>query len=68
VQDHEIDTNRLSDFSVELAKQVQQNYHKTTAKLEEFCTQLLQVLRKREYLNRVFEQEQVLAGIDEIKI
>ena len=47
---------------------VQQNYQKTTAKLEEFGTQLLHVLRKREQMDQVFEQEQVIAAIDEIKL
>lgn len=36
--------------------------------MEEFCTQLLHCLRKREQLNQVFEQEQVAAGIDELKL
>ena len=68
IEKQRIDTNELTDFSVRLAKQIEQNYNKTTAKLEEFCTQLLHVLRKRESMDKVYEQEQVLASIDEIKL
>ena len=55
IESHRIDTSELADFSMQLAKSAQQQQASTTGSFEEFCTQLLHVLRKKGEMDSIFE-------------
>lgn len=63
-----MDTSLLTKFSKQLTERAAKNYQGTSAAFEEFLLQLLTLMQKRERLDSVFEQEQVLAAIDELKL
>ena len=63
-----INTDSLSNFSQRLANQAEKNYMSTSAAFEEFMSQLLHVVRKRDNMDAIYEPEQVLAAIDELKL
>ena len=68
IEGQRVDTSRLNDFSVELARRTEQDNMATSAAFGEFLRQLLNLLKKRERMDLMYEQEQVLAAIDELKL
>ena len=63
-----VNTKPLGDFSANLTKQTVAQADTTSAGFEEFLMQLVNLLQKREKLDSVYEHEQVLANIDELKL
>ena len=63
-----VNTKPLGEFSANLTKQAVAQADTTSAGFEEFLMQLVNLLQKREKLDSVYEHEQVLANIDELKL
>jgi len=68
VSSDSVDTSLLSGFSRRLTERAAANYRSTSASFEEFLLQLLTLMQRREKLDTVFEPEQVMAAIDELKL
>jgi len=63
-----VTTKPLTEFSANLSAEAVRQADTTSIEFEEFLTQLLAVLKKCDKLKSVFENEQVLIAIDEIKL
>ena len=63
-----LNTKLLSVFTEKLTSLAVESHNATTASFEEFLLQLLAVMRKREKVDGIYEQEQLLGAIDELKL
>ena len=63
-----VSISTLQHFSSALAEAGRANWEATSGAFEEFMEQLLFLLRTKERMDTVYEQEQVLAAIDELKL
>lgn len=68
IHGNRIDTTLLSKFSSNIASQAEEHWTGTSGAFEEFMGQLLHLMRTRDKMDSLFEQEQVLSAIDEVKL
>ena len=69
IKESRIDTHLLSKFGSSIFEKAEDRLNGSpSGAFEEFLVQLLHVMRIREKMDSVFEQEQVLSAIDELKL
>lgn len=68
IKDNRIDTRLLSKFATSIFEKTEENLNGNSGAFEEFLVQLLHLMRIRDKMDSVFEQEQILSAIDELKL
>jgi hypothetical protein len=68
IKDNRIDTRLLSKFATSIFEKTEENLNGNSGAFEEFLVQLLHLMRIRDKMDSVFEQEQLLSAIDELKL